>query len=257
MAEIEHYQTNDTLVDNIESELAGIPEKFKGKSTGDIAKAYAELEAAMSRQGQELGEYRRLATTLLEVEPKAQAPKEAPVVEISADELLADPTKALERAIEQNPAVRQVVDRSRQLEREVAQRTFQTEYPDYQKDLSDNQFVEWVKKNPVRANLIQAANQYDVQAARALWGMWAEHKELVGTATERVTQDAKRKQDEKDANLEGSTGTDASTEVNVSRADMIELQRKALLGDKAAKAKWEDPKFRLMRLKAYAEQRAK
>lgn len=260
MADFEHYQNlearTEDVADNLEAELATIPEKFKGKSIKDVAQAYAELESAMSRQGQELGEYRRLATSLLEVEPKKDAPKEVPA-DISADELLADPTKALERAIEQNPSVKQVIDRSRQLEQQLAQRTFMAEYPEFQKDLANDKFHEWVKKNPVRTNLIQAANAYDVNAARALWSMWSEHNELVGASTAKVTEAAQRKQQEKDAVLEGSSGSDASTEVTFSRADLRELHRKALLGDRAAKAKWEDPKFKIARLKAYAEERAK
>lgn len=257
MADFEHDQNLEAQPDNLESELASLPEKFKGKSVKDVATAYAELEQAMSRQGQELGEYRRLATSLLEVEPKPQAATKEVPADISADELLADPTKALSQAIDNHPAVRQAINRSKELEQQLAQSTFQKEYPDYQKDLGDNQFIEWVKKNPVRSNLIQAANQYDVNAARALWGMWSEHKELVGTATARVSDEAKRKQAERDANLEGSTGADASTEITLDRAELRDLHRRALLGDRKAKAKWDDPKFKLMRLKAYAEERAK
>lgn len=257
MAEFEHYQTNvETQTDNLETELATLPDKFKGKTAVDIAKAYSELEAALSRQGQELGEYRRMVLANLEVEPKKAEVKPVPV-DISADELLANPNKSLERAIEANPSLKNVVDRTQELERQLAQRTFETEHPKYKDDLNDTTFVDWVKKNPVRANLIQQANNYDLNSARALWGMWDEHRELVGSKTEEVTEATKRKIAEKAATLEGSTGSDATSEKNYSRAEFRELQRKALLGDKSAKAKWEDPAFRKARLEAYAEGRVK
>lgn len=266
MAEFEHYLKQEATqaqpeLDNLETELTTLPDKLKGKSLADVAKMYTEIEQLVSRQGNELGELRRLASNLMEVEPKRATETSKEVqqpTKISADELLADPNKSLERAIESNPVIREVVDRAKLLERELATKTFANEYPNYQKDLNDTKFVDWVKKNPLRADLIQRANNYDVQAARNLWSMWGEYKELVTTTTTQNTEVNKRQEAEKAASLESATGSDSTTELpSMNRAEMRELQRRMLLGDRSAKAKWEDPKFKEARLKAYAEGRVK
>lgn len=261
MAQFEHYrqqleQTQGSQTqDNLDSELADLPEKFKGKSVKDVVKMYQDIEQLVSRQGNELGELRRRV-----VEPKVEEPKVEPVQErpkISADELLANPNESLDKAIETHPVVQEAREMAIQAERREAQATFAKEYPKYQEDLNDQEFVEWVKKNPARVDLIQKANNYDLNSARSLWGMWSEHRELVGQATAKAKAEVTRRQAEQAAELEGSTGADSDSETIYSRAEWMDLQRRALLGDRKAKAKWEDPAFRALRQKAYAEDRVK
>lgn len=254
MTDVAHDQDLQAVnTDNLESELAGLPEKFKGKTLSDIASAYLELEKEKSRIANELGESRRTITSLLEVKPKEVEKKERPVV--NTDELLSDPNTTIDQAIDTHPAVQKARETAENLERQIAQKTFESEYPTYKDDLKDDAFVDWVKKNPVRQYLIQQANSYDLNSARALWDMWKEHKELVGVKATQAADQAKRKEAEKNGTLEGSSGADASSEVTLNRAELRELQRKALLGDKAALAKWNDPKFRQMRISAYADGR--
>jgi hypothetical protein len=247
-------QVQDPSQDNLDNELANLPEKFKGKSPSDIVKMYLDLEQEKSRLGNELGELRR--KSLLEVEPTTkQTKEEVKPHKIETDELLTNPNEALDKVIETHPAVVKAKETAEELERQVAHKTFASEYPDYQKDLNDPNFVEWVKKNPVRQNLIMAANNYDLNSARALWQMWGEHKELAAQAAARAAETARRAAEEKAGILEGSTGNDTRTETVYSRAELRELHRKALLGDKAAQAKWNDPKFKQQRMAAYQEER--
>lgn len=253
--ELEHGQRNQAGdVDNLESEFEGLPEKFQGKTIRDVATAYAELEREKSRLANELGESRRTISTLIDVQPKVAEVKETRQ-SISADELLTDPNKTLDQAIESHPAVRQAKETSENLERQLAQKTFESEYPKYKEDLADASFLDWVKKNPVRTTLAAQANNYDLNSARALWDMWGEHKELTGLKADQNTQATKRRTQEREGTLEGSSGAETHSTVVLNRADLRELQRKMLLGDKTATAKWNDPKFRATRLAAYADGR--
>lgn len=241
--------------DNLENELANIPEKLRGKSQADIIQMYQELERERSRLGNELGDARKMVDRLLEASPPQPKQEKEPRPEITPDDLLSDPNKALDLAISTHPSIERVQQANEQLERTIAQRTFESEYPSYREDVNDPNFVEWVKKNPVRQQLILNANNYDLTSARALWSMWAEHKELATQKSQRDAAEAQRRKQEKDGTLEGSTGAQVNTEPRLNRAELRELHRKALLGDKASIAKWNDPKFKAARLAAYAEDR--
>jgi hypothetical protein len=241
---------------NLEAELANVPEKLRGKTSTDLINMYQELERDRSRLGNELGESRRTIDRLLEEQlSKPVEQKQETRPQITADDLLTDPSKTLDEAISTHPSVERVRQANEALERQIAQRTFESEYPAYREDLNDPSFVEWVKKNPARQKLILAANSFDLDSARSLWSMWSEHKELSTQAEQRNTAAAQRKQKEKDGTLEGSTGAQVNTDPRMNRAELRELHRKALLGDKAAIAKWSDPKFKQARLAAYAEDR--
>jgi hypothetical protein len=241
---------------NLEAELANVPEKFKGKNTLDVIKMYQDLETERSRLGNDLGDARRMIDKLLEVQPRTVETKQEPRPEITPDELLTNPRDTLDTVISTHPTIEKVQKANEELERKIAQRTFEQEYPSYREDVNDPKFVEWVKKNPLRQNLILAANDYNLDAARALWGMWAEYKELSGQAEQKQQAEAQRRQKEKDGTLEGSTGTQANAEPRMNRAEIRELHRRALLGDKAAIAKWNDPKFKAAKMAAYADGRA-
>ncbi len=85
-------QARNSNADNLENELADLPEKYKGKSVAEIAEMHMEAEKAFSRQGQELGEYRKLATTLAETATRP-TPVERERKQITTDDLFADPNK--------------------------------------------------------------------------------------------------------------------------------------------------------------------
>lgn len=249
--------TARTSADNLDNELADLPEKFKGKSVTDVAKAYKDLESAFSRQGQELGEYRRLSLTLAETTTRTPSePKEEPRrPEVTTDDLFADPAKAIDDVIESHPVVKKARETSENLERQLARNDFENRNPTFKDDLKDPEFQKWITSNHSLLKMAQRADAYDFEAADQLFGLWKEKKtfnENVETKAKEIVEKQKR---ERDGTLEGASGADASSEVVLNRAELREIHRRALLGDKVAKAKWEDPKFKAARLKAYASGR--
>jgi hypothetical protein len=243
-------------LDNLEAQLNGtdVPEKFRGKSVKDVLKSYSELETAHSRQGAELGEARRLAMTLseLEVRPPKKEPEREPV---KAEDLLADPEKAISEAIETHPVVQEARKTVDLLERQVAMNEFERKHPSYREATSDPNFQAWIASNPTLSRLAQSAHAYDFAAADTLFSLWEEKTRIAAENESKRQEQENKARKERDGTLEGSSGADASSEVVLNRAELRELQRRALLGDKAAKAKWEDPKFQAMRRKAYLDKR--
>lgn len=253
---------NTEIRNDLDAELAELPEKYRGKTLADLAKMHREAEQALSRQGQELGEYRRLATTLLELEQsdKGDKPKNDPKpVEITTDDLFADPNAAIEKAIESHPEVRRATETANKLERELAQRDFVERHPEFINDAKDAKFVDWVKASPMRLRLAQRADGWDLEAADELAALWEERKGVL-KEVEQARKDAdevKRREAEKAGTLEGSSGATASSETIYNRAELRELNRLAKLGDRAALAKWNDPKFQEARRAAYRDGRVK
>lgn len=241
--------------DNLDDELEALPEKFKGKNVVDVAKAYQELETAYSRQGSELGEYRRLATTLASAGSRAsdEAPKER--TEVTTEAFLENPSKTLDEAIESHPVVQKARETADLLEKQLAVREFESKHPEYKEDVSDPEFSNWVKKNPFLTKLAAQADSYDMGAADQLWSLWEEKKSLQKEASGRKSTDENKKRKEREGTLEGASGADSSTEQTYSRAEIVELKRRSLLGDKSAIAKVNDPKYKKAIYKAYVDKR--
>lgn len=252
--------TNDTkaqILDNLEAQLSGdtIPEKFRGKSVKDVFKSYSELESAYSRQGQELGDARRLASSLAELEVQTSKNTVQARQPVSTDDLLTDPDKAINEAIETHPAVKQARETADQLERQLALNKFEKSHPNFRETASDNKFQEWVNSTPGLKRLARDADGYDMDAADTLFSLWKEKVEMQAEIERKAADRENKRKQEQEGTLEGASGTDASSETIYSRAEFRELQRRALLGDRSAMAKWNDPKFQELRRKAYMDKR--
>ena len=245
-----------TNADNLDNELASLPDKYKGKSVADVVRMHQELEQAYSRQGNELGEYRKLSLALADTTSRPSIEKvEEKRPEVTTDDLFADPAKAIDDVIESHPAVKRARESAENLERQLAQRQFEVNHPSFKDDIVDPEFANWVKANPSLSKLAVRADAYDFEAAHQLMGLWEEKKSIKQNAEKLAKELMEKKEKEKAGTLEGASGADASTEVVLNRAEMRLLQQKALAGDKAAQAKWNDPKFRAARLRAYASGR--
>lgn len=246
--------------DKLEQALE-LPEKYRGKSISDVVKMHEEAEKALSRQGQELGEYRKLTDTLLTLEQTKVAKKDEEPTKstpVTTEDLFSDADATISRAVEQNPVVQKAASTAEALERELMARQFENEYPEYQKDLSDPQFAEWVQKSKFRVTLAKAADQYDFEAARGLWQMWGEYKEL-NSAAAKQAEDAQKATEAKarrqkaleDASLEGGSTGDGAVDTIYDRKKVMDLRIRALKGDKVAAEKLK--KFNAT--KVYAEGR--
>jgi len=248
MSELDSQDQND----QIENEL---PEKYRGKSLEDVAKMHMEAERDRSRIANELGAARQIADQLLGLERNKQDVPRHERKPVTTDELLTNPDDVLERAVSDSPTVSKTLERVDRLERDLSQREFELTYPNYKKDIEDPEFADWIKSNKVRTALGTAANNGNYEAATSLWSLWEEKKQDLAAAKE--LSKTKKRQQEKDGILEGASTRGGDVEKTYSRADFIDLQRRAIAGDPTAKAKWNDPAFQRAREAAYAGGRVK
>ena len=86
-----------------QSEEKVVPPKFQGKSVDEILQSYQNLEQQYGKQGNELGELRKLADSL--IQKNLQEAQDTPVQEqekrLSEDDFLANPVDSVRKIVEE------------------------------------------------------------------------------------------------------------------------------------------------------------
>lgn len=209
---------NDNLNDLEKEIIEDVPEKFKGKSVSDVAKAYSELEKRFGQQGTELGELRKLTDEILK---KQLNGTDSDVEDISDDDFYEAPSKAVDKMVNKHPKMKRLDE----LEMKLAQREFNDKHPDWRSVVSTEEFTNWVTKSPLRTTLYNRGNSYDFSSASELFDMWEERQTLIKSAVEKEKelQKEKRNKDLKSATSE-STSTDGSSTKSFDRRELIRMK---------------------------------
>lgn len=165
-------------VEQPKPEESDLPPQFRGKSIQEIANYAVATERSLSRQGNELGEVRKLADDLL----KAQLVKkhEQPAEKV---DFFVDPDEAVRQAIENNPRMQAVERQARQMHIEQSKTVLLQKHPDVGTIMQDPNFANWINASKVRTSLFQSAENYDMDAADELLSTY---KELKGVRQKNV-----------------------------------------------------------------------
>ena len=161
-------------------------DSLDGKTRAELQRMYADAQRHIQQQSGELGRMRAGMAAFERDMAQRRAQREAaeskPIDEI---EFYADPQKAMSKAIEQHPAIKEARDLTQRAKQQHVARamqsnaeTFSKEFPDAGETLNDQEFRTWVGRSPVRQRLLSMADQYDLAAARELFGNW---RDLRGT----------------------------------------------------------------------------
>jgi len=201
-----------------------IPEKYRGKSMQEIVKMHQEAEKLLGKQSSEVGQLRGVVDEYIQAQLSNQ---QAPVQQQEEDDIdfFVDPEKAVARAIENHPKIKEAEAYTAQNKRQMALSQLQSKHPEMQEILNDNSFAEWVKGSKIRTQLfVQADQAYDYDAADELFSLW---KERAGVAKQTVAVEKQaRKQQLKSANTGNARGTGEGSRKKVyRRADIIKLMK--------------------------------
>ena len=219
----EQEPEEETPVAQEQDEEDDIPDKYKGKSVKDIVRMHQEAERAIGKQGSEVGELRRIVDEFVKAQTVTKQ-QQAPVVEEEVD-FFTDPDKAIARAIERHPKVRQAEELNVQMRRAEALANLKTAHPDFNEVVQDGSFVEWISKSKVRQELFSRADRnFDFDAANELLSTWKERKQVVNQSE--AVEKIQRKQAVKSASTGATKGSGETASKKVyRRADIIELMR--------------------------------
>lgn len=200
-----------------------IPEKYKNKSVKDIVRMHQEAERAIGKQGSEVGELRRIVDDFVKAQTVSKQ-QQAPEVEEEVD-FFTDPDKAIARAIEKHPKVRQAEQLSAQMKKAEALANLKSAHPDFTEVVNDGSFAEWVNKSKVRQELFSRADRsYDFDAANELLSTWKERSQVVNQT--KAVEQVQRKQAVKSASTGATKGSgETASKKTYRRADIIELMR--------------------------------
>ena len=224
-ASFEDAQEEATLTEEPvqEDDEDEIPEKYKGKSVKDIVRMHQEAERAIGKQGSEVGELRRIVDDFVKAQTVTKQ-QQAPEVEDEVD-FFTDPDRAIARAIEKHPKVRQAEELNVQMKRAEALANLKTAHPDFNEVVQDGSFAEWIGKSKVRQELFSRADRnFDFDAANELLSTWKERKQVVSQSE--AVEKVQRKQAVRSASTGATKGSgETASKKTYRRADIIELMR--------------------------------
>lgn len=206
----------DSVVDKV------IPDKYKGKSIEDIVKMHQEAEKMIGRQAQEVHEVRSLADQLLK--RQLEVDKTPEVVENTPEvDFFENPQTAVQRAIENNPAVLEAKAAALELKKMKTAQQLAAKHPDFGTIANDAGFQEWVKSSKVRLGLYAKADaEFDFEAADELLSTYKELKQVRSSVT-KTAGDTQKAQAMKAAAVD-TGGSGEATKKIYRRADLIRLK---------------------------------
>lgn len=206
--------------EQVEEEL---PEKYRGKSAKEIAQMHMEAEKLIGRQGSEVGELRRVVDDYIKAQTLAKQQLHTEPVEET--DFFADPNKAVAKAIDNHPKIKQAEMLSLEMRAAKAKNDILAKHPDFMEIAVDPNFQEWVKASRVRTELlVRADRQYDVDSADELFSTWKERQQ-VAKQTANVEKEA-RSQAVKAATTTVKSGSDEAPSKKVfRRSDIIKLMQ--------------------------------
>ena len=202
------------------------PEKYAGKSLEDVITMHQNAEKAIGKQGQEVGEQRKLIQSLMEAQNTTQTnapPEEKTTFE---DQFYSDPAQAVNSAIENHPLVVEA-----RKERQVQQQQHQLSvlekaYPDWQDRVGTKEFQDWVGSSAIRTEMFRKADsEYNPDYAIELFDMYDKVNMVDKTKEVKKQETAKRDKALKKTSSETrSTNDSVGGKKIYRRADLINLQ---------------------------------
>lgn len=228
-----------------------LPEKFQGKSIEDVVKSYEEVEKALGRKNNEVGELRKLTDEFLRqsLQPDTGGSPAQAVTEVGVDELLEDPNKTINDAVSNNPRLKQLEEQLLNAQRVEGQKGFEAKHPGGMDRIVSSEVQEWINASPVRQKLFAEAHaNYDFGIADELLSTY---ESIHGVKVEEAKgkQKAKRDQALKDAATEkGSTGQ--SSKKIFKRTDLMKM----MVNNRKA---YDSPSFQAKLAQAYQEGRVR
>lgn len=215
----------------IESEIADASEQQEDRETStpdtDWQKRYKDLEVAYSRQGQTMGDYRKLIDDYVTTTPDNDATDSTDTSPITPDDMYDNPAEAVARAVDAHPAIIRVQELEKELQATkvtAIRDDFETKHPEYRETIKTTEFANWVNENDMRRELAQRADQFDMTAADALFSLYK---------VESATHIDERGIDA--IGLETGTGAETPAPERFSRSEMLAQKIRAKQGDPDAR----------------------
>lgn len=217
-------EPNVPEVDNSHVEDDEIPDKYKGKDIKEIIRMHSEAEKMIGKHSSEVGELRKVVDDFVNSQLVNNAPTQAAEEDEDID-FYADPERAVAKAIENHPALKQAQQATQAIKQQEIQAKLKNAHPDFMTIVQDPAFGEWVQKSKVRTRLLAEADQnFDFDSADELLSTWKERQGIVQETAKAEKQE--RKRSVKNAATGSTKGSgEGRTRKVYRRADIIRLMQ--------------------------------
>ena len=221
--------TNEEDANSLETEkpVEELPEKFQGKSIEDIPKSYSNLEQQYGKQGNELGELRKLADSLIQKnlqESQTQSTADVIEQELSDEDFVLNPVEAVRKVVEES--LKPIKENLTQTKVDNTLQRIQTAHPDVSEIVNDTNFQEWGMATKPRQDMWARASNGDFDYADELFTQYKSLASRKDVEAENAIQRAK----EEDLKAATAISRGASPDVgskgkpNYRRAELIRLR---------------------------------
>jgi hypothetical protein len=136
--------------------IEDVPEKYRGKSLNDIVSMHQEAEKLIGRQGSEVGELRKMVDDFIKTQTSKKSETQT-VTENDDEDFFIEPKSAVNRAIDNHPAIRQAQENAMLMKREQTLSQLRTEFPNVSDIVQSADFANWIKSSKVRTELFDRA----------------------------------------------------------------------------------------------------
>lgn len=201
MKEREPVETNNSEVVEESHNEESLPAKFKGKSVDEIINSYVNLEQQYGRQGNELGELRKLADSLIQKNLKESSSQQAESLEkkiLSDEDFFSDPVSAVRKVVEE--ALQPVRQNLNQSKVDSTLQRLQAKHPDIQEIVYDQAFQSWIMSSTPRQDMWIKASNGDFDYADELLNQY----KLLNTSA--VNKEREEKKVTKKEELDAASG---------------------------------------------------
>ncbi len=212
-----------------------LPEKYVGKTVDEVASMHMNAEKELGRVRNEVGTYRGLVNDLTSLQrtPTEAKPVEPVKIDVSGDDILRDPSEAIDRVVTQRLDERDAkqTETAVQTQFELEGAALLEAYPQIDQIVGSTEFQAFASRTPSRQNDFNVAARGEgldqVRAARRLLEDFVDFR-TAGTVTQEPSADTTvlptPTQQAAAVRTEGAGPTGAvSTKAQIFESDVIKL----------------------------------
>jgi hypothetical protein len=203
-----------------------VPQKFEGKSVEEIVESYSNLEKQYGKQGNELGELRKLADTLIQknLQESQATNAQSELPPLKEDDFLTDPVNSVRRIVEE--ALQPIKGVIEQTTADTTINRLQTKHPDLEQIVQDVDFQKWVMESMPRQDMWQRASTGDFNYADELISQYKALHGQHAAAQEQQVKTEKEKELQAATSVASGISSDGSqkSKPTYRRAELIRLQ---------------------------------
>tara|TARA_R100000005_G_scaffold96612_1_gene85132 strand:+ start:1188 stop:2006 length:819 start_codon:yes stop_codon:yes gene_type:complete len=207
------------------TEDTAVPPKFKGKSVDEILESYQNLEQQYGKQGNELGELRKLADSLIQKNlQESQNTVQKEELKLSEDDFLNDPVSSVRKIVQES--LEPIKEAISQTTADTTMSRLQAKHPDIEEIVKDLDFQKWVMESVPRQEMWQKASSGDFNYADEIF---SQYKSLTGIKQKQVQEQTRT---EKERELQAATAVASGSSKDAvnqgkpmyKRSELIRLQ---------------------------------